>query len=282
MRAVACRIRSPAWGPKLSLIFLKSSRSAKALAERHLVEAETAFRAQGRFGELPLLGFQQEQIRHGAGQRHAAVEDLRGIGAEAQIQTVAVLDGSTQACGQVPFLHQPAADMRMIHLQALLFVLGEHAMLALQLFSQRVQVGHGVVQRQHAHILQQRRQEDLFCQGLVHGVRERAGCGCGQQGAAPVQSIAQAVRFAAPQGLDQGKTQGQGQSGVQSQHHQGLAQIFTLAALGVQRRIGDTQNFRREGRIHAQGLRDLAHPYVRVLCEFNDVRGHPRGRGEVH
>ena len=195
---------------------------------------------------------------------------------------MAALDGVIQARGQIPPLHQPAADVRMIDLQALLFVLGERAMVALQSFPLRVQIGHGLVQRQHAHILEQRRQKNFFSQGLMHGVAERARRGCRQQSAAPVQCIAQAVRFAAAQGLHQGETQGESQRGIQSQHHQRLAQILALAALRIQRRIGDAQNFRRQSRVHAQGLGDLAHLDVRILREFDDVRRHARGRGEVH
>jgi hypothetical protein len=38
-----------------------------------LSRPKLAFRAQRRLGELPLLGIEQEQIRHGSGQRNAAL-----------------------------------------------------------------------------------------------------------------------------------------------------------------------------------------------------------------
>ncbi len=64
----------------------------------------------------------------------------------------------------MPILHQPAADVRMVDLQALLFVLGERGMIALQLFSLAVQIGQGLVERQHADILQKRSQKDFLGQ----------------------------------------------------------------------------------------------------------------------
>ena len=68
----------------------------------------------------------------------------------------------------------------MIGLHALLFVLGQRRVIALQLFAIAVQVGHGLIERQHADVLQQCGQEYLFGQGLMHGIAERARRGGGQ------------------------------------------------------------------------------------------------------
>ena len=139
-----------------------------------------------------------------------------------------------QALGQIPPLHQPTTDVRMIDLQALLFVLGERAVVALQTFPFCVHIGHRFVQRQHADVLEQCSEEYFFGQRMMHGVAERTCRGCRQQGAAPIQGIAQAVRFAGPQRFDEGETQGEGQRRVQSQHHQRLPQVLALSALRVQ------------------------------------------------
>ncbi len=52
----------------------------------------------------------------------------------------------------------------MIDLQTLLFVLGQRNMVALEGFPLGIQIGHRLVQRQHAHILEQRCQEYFFGQ----------------------------------------------------------------------------------------------------------------------
>ncbi len=218
---------------------------AEHLAECHFIEAEAALGAQCSLGELPLRRLEQEKVGDRAGEGHAAIENLRGVGAEAQLQPMAARDGAMQPFRQIPLCHQPAANMRVIHLQALDLVFRERGMIALQRFALEVKVRHGLIERQHADILEQRRQEYLFRQRLAHHVAESARRSGRQQRSPPIQAIAQAVGFAAAQGLDQGETQGKRQRGIQPEHHQGLAQILALAALGIQRRIGDAQNFRR-------------------------------------
>ena len=170
----------------------------------------------------------------------------------------------------------------MIDLQTLLFVLDECAVIALQTFPVGVQVGHGPIERQHAHILEQGGQKNFLGQRLMHGVGQRACCSRREQRAAPIQAIAQAVRGAAPQRLHQGKAQGEGERGIQAEYHQGLTQIFALAALRIQRRVGNAQHLGRQRRVHAQRLRDLAHFNVRILREFDDVRRHAGRRGKIY
>ena len=111
---------------------------------------------------MPQLPVQQEKIRHRPRQGDAAIEDLRRIRAHLKVEPVTIRDGAVQPFGQIPPLHQPAANLRMIDLQLLRFVLGEGGMVALQGFPAGVQIRHGLVQRQHAHILEQRRQEYFF------------------------------------------------------------------------------------------------------------------------
>jgi len=204
------------------------------MPKRHFVEAETPLRAQRGLGELPLLGIQQEEIGHRSRQGDAAVEDLRRIGAELALEPVAVGDGPVQAFGEIPPLHQPAANLGVIDLQLLDLVLGKGQMVALQRFPLRVQIRQGLVERQHAHVLEQRRQKYFLGHRMMHGIAERARRGRRQQGSPPIKGIAQSVRFAAAQRFDQGKTQGEGERGIQSQHHQRLPQVLALAALGVQ------------------------------------------------
>ena len=205
-----------------------------------------------------------------------------GLGAGTQFQLMAVFNGAVQALRQVPGAHQPSADVGVIGLQALLLVLGERRVVALQLFAVAIQIGHGLIERQHADVLQQRRQEYLFRQRLTHGIAERARRGRGQQGAAPIELVIQTIGFRAPQRFDQREAQGEGQRGIESQHHQRLAQVFALAALRIQRRIGDAQNFAGQRRVHAQGLGDLAHFDFRILRQLDDVRRHSRRRREIH
>ena len=85
-----------------------------------------------------------------------------------------------------------------------------------------------------------------------------------------------AVRFAGSQAFHESEAQRQRQGSVKSKHHQGLAQIFALAALRIERRVGDAQDLRGQRGIQAQGLGDLAHFDIGVPREFDDVRRHTR------
>jgi hypothetical protein len=113
---------------------------------------------------------------------------------------------------------------------------------------------------------------------MMHGIGQRPGGGRGEQGAAPVQRMVDAVGFRAAQALDEGKTQGQRQGGIQSEHDQGLAQAFAFSALGVERRVGDAQHLGRQGGVQAQRPGDLGELDFRIAGEFDDVRRHT-GRG---
>ena len=91
----------------------------------------------------------------------------------------------------------------MVDLQTLLFVRGEGGVIALQRLRAAVQVGHRFIEREHADVLQQCGEEDLFRDRLAHCVGERAGGGGGKQRAAPVERIVEAIGFAAAQRLHQ-------------------------------------------------------------------------------
>ena len=167
-----------------------------------LIEPKAALGAQRGLGELPLFRVEHEQIGDRPGQRHAAVENSARVRrCSCSSKLMAVFDCAVQPLRQVPGPHQPAADSGMIGLQAFLFVFGERRVIALQFFSVAIQIGHGLIERQHADILQQRREEDFFGQRLAHGVAERARRGCRQQCAAPVKFVVQAVRLGAAQAI---------------------------------------------------------------------------------
>ena len=96
-------------------------------------------------------------------------------------------------------------------------------------------IGLRLIERQNADILQQGGEKYLLRHGLAQGIGERARGGGGDQGAAPVQRVIDAVYFAGAQALHQREAQGQGQSRIQAEHHQRLAQILALAPLRVER-----------------------------------------------
>ena len=77
-------------------------------------------------------------------------------------------------------------------------MLDESAVIALQLFALGVQIRYGLIERQHADVLEQGGQEYFLRQRLVHGIGERARGRRRQQGAAPIQAIVKTVGFAAP------------------------------------------------------------------------------------
>jgi len=70
-------------------------------------------------------------------------------------------DRQMQAFRKIPGPHEPAADFRMIRLQALSFDVGERRMIALR-DRAAIKVWHDLVERQHSHILQQGCEKDLF------------------------------------------------------------------------------------------------------------------------
>ena len=98
-----------------------------------------------------------------------------------------------------------------------------------------IQIRQRLIERENADILQQRGEEYFLRHGLPQGVGESPRGGCGDQGAAPVVRVIDAVRLAGAQALHQREAQGQGQGRIQAEHHQGLAQILALAPLGVER-----------------------------------------------
>ena len=155
-------------------------------------------------------------------------------------------------------------------------------MVALVQVRAAIQIGQRLIERQNADILQQRGEEYLLRHGLAQGIGERARGGCGDQRAAPVERVIDAVHLAGAQRLYQREAQGEGQGRIQAEHHQRLAQILALAPLRVERRIGDAQHLGGKRRIQAQHLRDFAHLDLGIAGELDDVARHAGRRGKAH
>ena len=90
--------------------------------------------------------------------------------------------------GRFQLLHQPAADIRMIDLQALLFVLGERGVIALQPFRRReYRSGTAWSSASMPTSCSSAARKISSASDLMHGVAERARGGRGEQRAAPVE-----------------------------------------------------------------------------------------------
>ncbi len=64
--------------------------------------------------------------------------------------------------GELPLLEQPAADGRMVDAETLLLALDQRRLAPLLRTEPRVQLGHGVIERHDADVLDQAREKQLF------------------------------------------------------------------------------------------------------------------------
>ena len=144
-----------------------------------------------------------------------------------------------------------------------------------------VEVARRPVERQHRHVLEQRRKEDVFGMADLDRLAKRPRGGRAQQGPTPEAGVVDPDRAQRPHRGHQRKAQRQGQRGVQTDDDQRLAQVLARPALGIERGIGDSEDFGRHRRVAADRLGDFRHLDVRIAGKRDDFRGDPRGAGEV-
>jgi hypothetical protein len=226
-------------------------------------------------------------VLHDYGFREIAAErDTAGEAAfiarrREQLRLVARAHGLADALRQIPGLEQHLGKAGVIAPELRDFV-GDPVRVRGGLRQLPVEIARCAVERQHCHVLEQGSEEDVFGVTDFRGLAERPGRGGGKQRAAPEPRVVDADRPQRAHGRNQRKAQRQGQRGVQADDHQRLAQVLARPALGVERRIRDSQDFGGHRRVAADRLGHFRHLDVRIAGERDDFRGDSRRAREVH
>ena len=175
--------------------------------------------------------------------------------------------------GKLPFLEQPAADRGVVDTEALLLALDQRRLAPLLRAEARVDLGHGMIERHDADVLDQTCEEQLLAVLDADDASEHVARRCAEQRAAPVERIVEAAGLVGRlPGFQQRERQRERDRGVQADDHQRLLEILGLALARVHRRVGDAQNFGGDGGIEGEDIGDARDVDLRIVGELDDLR----------
>jgi hypothetical protein len=192
-----------------------------------------------------------------------------------------VFDGDDEGVGELPALGEHGADVGVLDLEGGELGFDELAVVALGLREDGgVVASHGAEESHDADVLEEAGDEDLIAVLGAGGFDEAFAADGGEEAAAPVVLVVEAVVLAGVDGGDEGEAQDEGFDGGEAEHDEGFVDGAAALAEAVEGRVDGAEDLDGEALVVLDGLGEFGEADVLVGAELDDLEGHRGQRRE--